>query len=385
MSERALAHIEIVHDIEPIEGADFIEYAHVLGWGLVVGKGEFHEGDKCVYFEIDSKVDTTKPVFAFMEKNDGKVKTRKFKGRISQGLALSLDKFDIDLSKYKVGDDVTKLLGVTKIQTDEEKRLQKEKEASITLRFPKLYKKIMKNKVCRILMKNRVIKKIVNLIFKKKVCPKSFPDFITKTDEIRIENSPNELLNKKPLVETEKLNGTSTTFFIKKKFHHKYEFGICSRNLRITYIKKDSNSIYVEMAYKYRIKDVLLTMAKELNYPNTIVLQGETIGNVQGNPYKLTSNEFYAFNLIVDSERWGSVEAFNYISNLDYKYKFDVRWVPILNENFICPDTMEEMKHLADGKSAINHNVDREGVVYRSTDGKRSFKNVSNKYLLRHE
>ena len=66
MAERALAHIELVHDIEPIEGADFIELVHCLGWQCVANKGEFKEGDKCVYIEIDSKVDTTKPVFEFM-------------------------------------------------------------------------------------------------------------------------------------------------------------------------------------------------------------------------------------------------------------------------------------------------------------------------------
>ena len=123
MAERALAHIEKIEWIKPIDGADRIELVGILGWECVAGKGEFKVGDVCVYHEIDSRVPINKPVYAFMEKNDGKVKTRKFKGVLSQGLALSLDKFDIDLSKYKVGDDVTKLLGITKIQTDEEKRL----------------------------------------------------------------------------------------------------------------------------------------------------------------------------------------------------------------------------------------------------------------------
>ena len=45
---------------------------------------------------------------------------------------------------------------------------------------------------------------------------------------------------------------------------------------------------------------------------------------------------------------------------------------------------MEELKVLATGKSQINPNVMREGIVYRSLDGSDSFKNVSREYLLKH-
>ena len=39
--------------MEPIEGADRIELAHVLGWQCVVNKGQFNEGALAVYFEIE--------------------------------------------------------------------------------------------------------------------------------------------------------------------------------------------------------------------------------------------------------------------------------------------------------------------------------------------
>ena len=56
MAERALAHVEVINNIAPIEKADKIEVATVLGWRVVVKKDEFKVGDKVIYIEIDSKV-----------------------------------------------------------------------------------------------------------------------------------------------------------------------------------------------------------------------------------------------------------------------------------------------------------------------------------------
>ena len=51
---RNLASIQKIGNLEPIPNADAIEKATVLGWELVVKKGEFRIGDLCVYCEIDS-------------------------------------------------------------------------------------------------------------------------------------------------------------------------------------------------------------------------------------------------------------------------------------------------------------------------------------------
>ena len=89
---RALAHIEKIHNIQPIEGADRIELVHVKGWQCVAVKGEFNEGDLAVYIEIDSKVPETEP-FEFLRNKQFKIKTQKFRGALSQGIALPLSKF----------------------------------------------------------------------------------------------------------------------------------------------------------------------------------------------------------------------------------------------------------------------------------------------------
>ena len=60
-----------------------------------------------------------------------------------------------------------------------------------------------------------------------------------------------------------------------------------------------------------------------------------------------------------------------------------MQWVPILDTNYIMPDTMEEFKQYATGKSVINPDVLREGVVLRNYKTGLSFKNVSREYLLK--
>ena len=109
-----------------------------------------------------------------------------------------------------------------------------------------------------------------------------------------------------------------------------------------------------------------------------VCIQGEGVGSVQGNPLKLKEDDLYVFNF-KDSEtgRYPSAAGQAIIDT------FGMKWVPILGE-VQMPGTMEELKQLATGKSAVNPDVMREGLVYRSLDGQDSFKNVSREYLLKH-
>ena len=92
MSERKLVHIEKIVNLQPISGYDRVEYATVLGWKVVVRKGEFQVGDYCCYFEIDSKLPEAE-WSEFLRPKHFKVKTQKMCKVISQGLALPLDTF----------------------------------------------------------------------------------------------------------------------------------------------------------------------------------------------------------------------------------------------------------------------------------------------------
>ena len=86
---RKLASIQKIIDLEPIEGADAIEKATVLGWQLVVKKGEYQVGDLMVYFEIDSLL-PERPEFEFMKARGMRVRTIRLRGQVSQGICFPL-------------------------------------------------------------------------------------------------------------------------------------------------------------------------------------------------------------------------------------------------------------------------------------------------------
>ena len=109
--ERKLASIQTIKALNPIEKADRIERATVMGWNAVVKKGEFEVGDKCVFFEIDSVLPSDVEWSQFLKDHSFRVSTMKLRGVISQGLALPMA--ILPDGEYDVGQEVTEVLGVT--------------------------------------------------------------------------------------------------------------------------------------------------------------------------------------------------------------------------------------------------------------------------------
>lgn len=384
--ERALAHIEEIAWIKPIDGADNIELIGVLGWVLIAKIDEFKVGDKAVFVEIDSKCPADDERFAFLEKKHYKVKTMKF-GKFkcfSQGLALPLTLFP-ELSDRKLGDDVTKELRIT--YSSEEDRKRKSNKVDPNAKYKAMaarHKEFFSKPIIRKIMRYDIGRKLLFLFFgKKKDNPKQFPSWIVKTDENRIENCPFYLESNEEWVQTEKIDGTSCTYAVDrmKRGKNKFEFVVCSRNVRQADRDQEcyhDSNIYWELADKYNIEKILIDYAIANNY-DRVVLQGEGTGSVQGNPYKLKKNRLFVFNLVVEGVRKGTREMAKFCDDNNLEH------VPIINEHYKTPDTMEEIKLQADGFSIINPKVKREGFVYRSLDGQQSFKNVSREYLLKHQ
>lgn len=380
--KRALAYVVTIDEIKPIEGYDRVEYARTNGWWVIIGKNDnLKVGDKCVYFEVDSKVNADDERFAFLEKRNYKIKTQKMCKVISQGLLMPLSLFP-EIGDADINTDVTDILKVTYAVEEDNARKKGDPNAkykAMASRRPNIFKK----RWARWMMKREWGRKIMFFFFgKKKDNPRGFPTFISKTDEERVENQPWRIGDGKTYLCTEKLDGTSCTYALERKGRKKFEFYVCSRNVRQQDEKQEcyhDHNIYWDLAFKYDIERHLRDFLNDSPELKWVCIQGEGVGSVQGNPLKLAEDDLYVFNFKDSSNgRWPSEHGKDIVEGV-----WGMKWVPILGE-VQMPDTMEELKQLATGKSVVNPNVMREGLVYRSLDGSDSFKNVSREYLLKH-
>ena len=385
--KRALAYVVTIDEIKPIEGYDRVEYARTNGWWVIISKNDnLKVGDKCVYFEVDSKVNANDERFVFLEKRNYKIKTQKMCKVISQGLLMPLSLFP-EIGDADINTDVTEKLKVTYAEQEDNARKGKGDPDAKYKSMAARHQKIFKKKWARWLMRRTWGKKLMFLIFgRKKDKPLAFPThfpFVHKTDEERCENLINVVLGyERPLIVTEKLDGTSSTYILERLGKNKFEFYVLSRNVRQKTIDQKcyhDKNIYWDMALKYNIEQHLkdyLNVNPDLKY---VCIQGESVGSVQGNPLKLKEDDFYAFNFIrSDTGRVSSIDGQKIVADMG------IKWVPILDTNYMMPTDMEEFKQFATAKSVVNPNVMREGIVLRDPTNDFSFKNVSREYLLKH-
>jgi RNA ligase (TIGR02306 family) len=216
-----LASIQIITDIRSIDGADRIEAATVLGYQTVIKKGEFSPGALCVWHEPDT-VAAEKPEYEFLRKQGFRLKVSRFKGQVSQGLALPLTV--LPTANYAVGDDVTELIGIRK------------------------YEKPLSP----------------NLVG---VAKGSFPSWMPKTDEPNLRSFPEALgeFTGRECVITQKVDGTSATYYLRGG-----EFGVCTRNLELL---DDPASMFWRVARVHRLREALVTLGGDFS------LQGQHRGD----------------------------------------------------------------------------------------------------------
>lgn len=330
---RKLVTVQKIKEILPIEGADLIEVVKILGWSVVTKKGEFRVGDKVVYAEIDSLF-PNKPEFQFLEKVNYRIKTIKLRGQISQGICFPLS--ILPPGDYSEGDEVTDVLGVTKYEP----------------KVPACLEGKVKG---------------------------SFPGFIPKTDETRVQTLQGLLTKYKGMkcYYSEKLDGSSSTFYL-----YDGEFGVCSRNIDIL---EDEDNVFWQIAKKYDIENKL----RSLGLTN-IAIQGEIIGDtIQKNKYKLKTNErkLYIFNVfdIEDSK------YLHFNEMLDIAEALGIPTAPILDTDFELIDDIDKLVELSKGFSMLNPKIKREGIVIRPLKeivdvrhGRLSFKAINPEFLLKY-
>jgi RNA ligase (TIGR02306 family) len=351
---RKLASVQVVNATEPIPNADAIERIRVLGWWVVVKKGEFKPGDKLVYCEIDSLL-PERAEFEFLRPSsfkppvtDGagvtiqpagfRIKTVKLRGQVSQGICFPLSILPAGAPADE-GADVTDALGVRKWE-------------------PPL----------PVGMGGRV--------------KGGFPGFLPKTDETRVQVLEPVLARHrgKTFYVTEKLDGTSFTAFLRDG-----EFGICSRNLWLD--ETDDANVMARVAKRLGLEAKLRSVAAACGFQPAV--QAEVIGpGVQKNKYELKEVTLRVFNVI----DLGSYRLLDHAVMLDVIREAGLESVPQIG-TLVLNHTVDELVALSEGTSVLNPKAQREGIVLRppveehdpDIGGRLSFKAINPKFLLKYD
>ena len=337
---RELATIRKIDLIRPIPDADAIECAVVGGWTVVIKKGDFNAGDLAIYCEIDSWIPTE--LAPFLSKGQEpreyngvrgeRLRTVRLRGQLSQGLLLPmhvLTNYGADLVE---GYDVSEILGIQKYEPPVPAHLAGEVRGL-------------------------------------------FPTFIPKTDQERVQNLSTEFAqwqaDKVNWEITEKLDGSSMTVYV-----NEYDRGVCSRNLNL----KDTEG---NTLWQVANRDQILTAIIESG--RNIAIQGELIGNgIQGNPYKINGQSFYTFDIYdIDARRYFTPAERNEFCEL-----YQILHVPVIAYGAELYDTLgiatiADLLKFAEGKSNLNAQTEREGIVFKAHDLDQSFKAISNRFLLK--
>ena len=416
---RELAYVVKIDKVEPIPGRDRVESAVVGGWTVMVRKNQFKPGDLGLYFEIDSKCPAKEP-FEFLATKHYKIKTQKYAikdengnklGQYwSQGLLMSFEDFDkngfqsymedngltgyMNGKYYHEGDFLTQELGVTYADPDDNAR--KAKSADKYKKMAQRHGRLFSKPIFKWLMRRTWGKKLLFIFFgnKKKDTAKTWPvgkfPGVARTDQERCENMIWVLQDKTPFIVTQKCDGSSGTYILERKGKNKYEFYVCSRNVRMASKEQEcfygSHNYYWEVAEKYDIENKMKAWLNAAPNRDWICWQGEICApGIQSNPHNLTETHFYCFH-------WtDNVNGRMDIRDAAKNWKdFNMEVVPIVNESYILPDDFEEFKASADGYYDTSvcegkSKCKREGYVYyKSTEPTFSFKNVSRDYLLNH-
>ena len=346
--ERKLATIQKIDGVIKHPSADSLDIVTIKGWKIVTKINEFQKDNLCVFVEIDS-VMPEREEFEFLRSRNFRIRTIKLRGQISQGIAFPLSIISTEIQSVlvlqnpegNIGTDVTEILGVEKYDPP----------------MPACLGGVAKGK---------------------------FPSHSIKTDEERIQNLTDiyEEYKQYTWVATEKLDGSSATFFI-----YDDEFGIASRNLTLKEHPEDEKNSFWKFARENdlegKMRDFMFTSQLE-----SLTLQGELYGSgIQKNPYKLkgqTVKFFRAFDPKV--YEFYSPEIF--MKSIE---EMGLEGVPIISYEMKLPDTIEECIEMANGRSMLRDTA-REGIVFVALDapvdkyqGRLSFKVVSNKYILKNE
>ena len=349
---RNLASIQTVNAIEPIPNADAIEKIRVLGWWVVVKKGEHRPGEQVVYCEIDFVV-PERPEFEFLRASSFNRPRSMRRCHVCRPGSASRRSNSAARCRRASAFLCRSCRPVF--------RPRKERT------LPNCSASTNGNRRCR--------------WYGGKV-KGGFPGFLPKTDETRVQvlEAVLERHRGKTFYVTEKLDGTSFTAFLRQG-----QFGICSRNLWMD--ETDQSTVFARSPASLKLAERLRAARERLGFD--LAIQAEVIGpGIQSNKYALPAVALRVFNVL-------NVDAYRLLDHavmLEVLGWMELESVPQLG-TMVLNHTVDELVAFSEGASVLNPKVQREGMVLRplveehdeDIGGRLSFKVINPKFLLKYD
>jgi len=362
MSDKKMAYVVEIKDLEPIEGKDRIVLASFTnsGWRVIVQKDQFQIGDKAIYVETDSILPMWEE-FQFLEKRcystkrkGYRIRTMKLGDVYSEGICFDLKGFygppgskigvpiDAPLDR-----DLTEILKIRRIEDE-------------VPQDPPPTKSKFQNFV------NKWLYRLFRFKFKRYgFIAQDFPSYLIKTDETQAQSIPQlfEKMKGRDVYITLKMDGQSVTMA-----NYKGVFSISTRN-RMIYqnkIKKAARVLIPKSADYFRQHNVHAYLAAKYNIPlilskyDNVAIQGECCGpGIQKNRIGLKDYEYYIFSFFDISKR----EYFSGQKMMNFCLENKLITVPFIEMKTFNWDSIKELEEYAQRDYASG--TPAEGIVIR--------------------
>ena len=101
-------------------------------------------------------------------------------------------------------------------------------------------------------------------------------------------------------------------------------------------------------------------------------------GNIQKRDYSIKEHRIAIFHIVIDGVKLPMEKV------VEICEKYDLPHVPILDTDYILPDTIEELQTYVEGEMSKIDNLPKEGIVFYDKTGQNYFKFVSPNFLMKY-
>jgi len=335
----------------------FLDLASVEGMSFqfVMGRDSVKVGDYVIYFPIDSVL----PQFVLnvlpeviVKKLAGsghnRVKTVKLKGAVAQGLAIEINDFPLEQFGIILGEWKPQYVCYDDVS---------EAKLESTIDYNGM---LLPKDITRYVGVEKYEPPVVNMgNCQLHRLPSCSPYFDIEGAD-RNQHIVDYLIEKDiDIVITEKVEGTNHSIVVEIP---DYNMRVCQRSGEVILGDEKAVSMYHEGAKRCYLPEKTHKIAQEVE--KTVTVRSELVGpSIQSNIYQFKALETMSFEICLEGA------PMNWVEEKALMEKMKIKSVPVLFvgklNDFLAGRTIQEASN---GKSVINPNVLREGIVIRPTE-----------------